>query len=373
MEEQPPEAGEPRSSGKALLSVHPEYRGRTSHFSRVVIRNALLGIITLGIYRFWGKTRLRRYLWSHIGFHGDRFEYTGLAKELLRGFLVALAIFVPFVILFYVAVASVESAQSEAVLNTFYFVALYLLMQIAVYRARRYRLSRTQWRSIRGGQTGSAVKYALLALGHLLLTLLTLGLTYPVMRTRLQQYRLENIWFGDRPFGFDARARSLMPTWLVCWLLLLPTLGLSYFWYRAAEFRVFSAHTSYEDLRFESNITGGSLLLIYFYYLAAVVGVLLILAAVLGSLAPIVAPNSGPSPGPDVMEAVTPMTVVASLLAFMVLGILRQIIVVQRFVRVFCERLTVSGEADFEAIAQSQRPLPSRGEGLADILDTGGI
>ncbi len=253
----------------------------------------------------------------------------------------------------------------------------------------------------------------MLALGHLLLTLLTLGLTYPVMRTRLQKYRFENTWFGDRPFRFDARARSLMPTWLVCWLLLflpvlglsyfwykwmlllqdlslssnglpaappfmwlllfLPVLGLSYFWYRAAEFRVFAAHTRYENLRFDSSITGGRLFSIYFYYLAAVVGVLLILAVVSGSLTSIGAPNSDQAPGPDVTAAMTPMAVVAGLLAFIVLGVLYQIIVVPRFVRLFCERLTVGGEADFEAIAQSQRPLPSRGEGLADILDIGGV
>lgn len=373
MEERSPGAGEPRSGDEAEPRVHPEYRGGTWQFAGIVIRNALLGISTLGFYRFWGKTRLRRYLWSHIGFRGDRFEYTGLAQELLRGFLVALAIFVPFVILFAIAVASVETAQSEAVLNTFYLLALSLLTQIAIYRARRYRLSRTQWRSIRGGQTGSAVKYALLALGHLLLTLLTLGLTYPVMRTRLQRYRLENTWFGDRPFRFDAPARSLIPRWLVCWLLFLPTIGISYFWYKAAEFRVFAAHTRYENLRFDSSITGGRLFSIYFYYLAAVVGALLILGAVSGSLAPIDAPNSGQPPGPDVTAAVTPMTVAASLLAFIVLGVLYQTIVVQRFVRLFCERLTVGGEADFAAIAQSQRPLPSRGEGLADILDMGGI
>ena len=234
-------------------------------------------------------------------------------------------------------------------------------------------MSRTQWRGIRGAQTGSGVNYALLALGHFLLAFLTFGLAYPVMRTRLQKYRFENTWFGDRPFRFDARARSLMPTWLVCWLLFLPSVGLSYFWYRAAEFRIFAAHTRYENLRFDSSITGGRLFSIYFYYLAAVVGVLLILAVVSGSLVPIGAPNSDQAPGPDVMAAMAPITVVAGLLAFIVLGVLYQVIVVQRFVRLFCERLTVGGEADFEAIAQSQRSLPSRGEGLADILDVGGI
>ena len=200
MEERPPEAVEPQSADEAEPRVHPEYQGRTSEFSGIVIRNALLGLSTLGFYRFWGKTRLRRYLWSHIGFLGDRFEYTGLAIELLRGFFVALAIFLPIVILLGVASAFVETAESETALNMFYLLAFSLLTQFAIYRARRYRLSRTQWRGIRGAQTGSGVNYALLALGHFLLAFLTFGLAYPVMRTRLQKYRFENTWFGDRPF-----------------------------------------------------------------------------------------------------------------------------------------------------------------------------
>ena len=371
MEELPPEAYEPPSADETEPRVYPEYQGRTSEFSRIVIRNALLGLATLGFYRFWGKTRLRRYLWSHIGFLGDRFEYTGLAQELLRGFLVALAIFVPIIILLGVAGAFVETAQSEAVVNTFYLLAFSLLTQFAIYRARRYRLSRTQWRGIRGAQTGSGVKYALLALGHTLVAVLTLGLTYPVMRTRLQRYRFENTWFGDRPFRFDARARSLMPTWLVCWLLFLPTIGLSYFWYKAAEFRVFSAHTSYEDLRFDSSITGGSLLSIYLILFVAFIGAGLVIGAVAASLVMITA--SIPENVQDIDPAVAVVPGIAVVFALIVLGILRQIIVVPRFVRLFCERLTVGGKADFAAIAQSQRPLPSRGEGLADILDMGGI
>ena len=53
--------------------------------------NLLLTIVTLGIYRFWAKTRIRRYLWSQTEFLGDRFEYTGTGKELLIGFLIVFA------------------------------------------------------------------------------------------------------------------------------------------------------------------------------------------------------------------------------------------------------------------------------------------
>ena len=55
----------------------------------MLFRFAFLTIITLGIYRFWAKTKLRRYLWSVVEYDGDRFEYHGTAKELFLGFLIA--------------------------------------------------------------------------------------------------------------------------------------------------------------------------------------------------------------------------------------------------------------------------------------------
>ena len=148
-------------------------------------------------------------------------------------------------------------------------------------------------------------------------------------------------------------------------------LGLSYFWYRATEFRIFTAHTRYEDLRFESNITGGSLLSIYLILFVAFIGAGLVIGAVAASLVMITA--SIPEDVQDIDPAVAVVPGIAVVFVLIVLGILRQIIVVPRFTRLFCERLTVGGKADFAAIAQSQRPLPSRGEGLADILDMGGI
>ncbi len=58
---------------------------------------------TLGIYRFWLATDIRRFLWSNTELAGETFEYTGTARELLIGFLIALAILVPiYAVLFFV-------------------------------------------------------------------------------------------------------------------------------------------------------------------------------------------------------------------------------------------------------------------------------
>ena len=56
------------------------------------IVNFLLRIVTLGIYHFWGKTEVRRRIWSAVRLNGEPLEYTGTGKELFLGFLVVLAV-----------------------------------------------------------------------------------------------------------------------------------------------------------------------------------------------------------------------------------------------------------------------------------------
>ena len=47
-----------------------DYRPSGSLFG-LLLKNALLTVITLGFYRFWAKTRLRRYFWSGVHINGD--------------------------------------------------------------------------------------------------------------------------------------------------------------------------------------------------------------------------------------------------------------------------------------------------------------
>src|SRR5258705_12545038 len=71
------------------------FSGSRSDFFHLVKRGAGLEFVTLGFYRFWLTTDIRRHLWANTQIQGDGAEYTGRGKELLIGFLVALAILVP--------------------------------------------------------------------------------------------------------------------------------------------------------------------------------------------------------------------------------------------------------------------------------------
>ena len=54
------------------------------------VKNLLLYFFTLGLYSFWGRTRIRQYLTSSLRVNNDRFEFTGAGGELLLGYLKAL-------------------------------------------------------------------------------------------------------------------------------------------------------------------------------------------------------------------------------------------------------------------------------------------
>src|SRR2546429_5240441 len=79
------------------------FGGNERAFWRLLIRGAVLLLVTLGIYRFWLATDIRRFLWSNTEIASDGLEYIGTARELLLGFLIAIALLVPINIVFFLA------------------------------------------------------------------------------------------------------------------------------------------------------------------------------------------------------------------------------------------------------------------------------
>ena len=360
------------------------YDGAIGPLVRIALVNTLLAIVTLGFYRFWGKTRLRRYFWSHVAFEGEPLEYTGRAMELFLGFLIVIAILVPlFLVLGIFDYLLTGEPRLRAGLGIVQFVVIVFLVNLAIFRARRYRLTRTQWRGIRGGQTGSAVRYGLTALGWLIVVMLSLGLAYPVMRTRLQRYRTENTWFGSIGLSFDGLARALFARWLMAWLLFVPTLGLSWVWYRAAEFRYFVAQTRCGGLRFASTLSAPRVIGIGLRFILAMLALAVAMMGLAYVLSILFAGLTGFSSmgalAADSQEPVVAFSlwhwliVFGVLLFFVPAGIMRVAFLAHPLIRAVCDSLSVSGREDYDAIRQSEQARPKLGEGLADALDVGSI
>ena len=153
------------------------FTGVNGAFRRLVTRGALLELVTFGFYRFWLTTDIRRHLWSNTEIDGDALEYTGRGKELLLGFLIALAVLVPIFLLYFLVGLAFERFKAFASLPLYAF--FFMFGQFAVYRARRYRLTRTIWRGLRFWMTGSGWSYAGRSMLWALLLGPTIGFGYP--------------------------------------------------------------------------------------------------------------------------------------------------------------------------------------------------
>lgn len=254
----PPAGGDPggirrlsfRGSGGSLFGIH--------------IVNVLLTLITLGIYYFWGKVRVRRYLLSQSEFEGDRFSYHGTGKELLIGWLKAMLVFgIPVGVLVNAPELLDAGRTMKVVAGVLAYCIVTVFVPIAMVGARRYRLSRTAWRGIRFSFRGRVRDFVKLFVGGTLLSFITLGLYSPFFATKRQGFMVSHSYFGSQKFDFDGRGRDLFRPYLVTILLTLPTLGLCWIWFAARKRRYFWDHTSVSAARFHSTLTGGALLGLY--------------------------------------------------------------------------------------------------------------
>jgi uncharacterized membrane protein YjgN (DUF898 family) len=198
------------------LPASVAFSGGRGEFRALVTRGALLELVTVGFYRFWLATDIRRHLWSHTSVDGDGFEYTGRARELLIGFLFALAIIVPVYLAYFLVGLEAERFKAFA---SFPLVAFfYVFGQFAIYRARRYRLTRTVWRGVRFWMTGSGWAYAARAALWALLLPLTLGLILPWREAALERYKMRHSHYGDLQGRFEGRGWEFFKRGIWIWL-----------------------------------------------------------------------------------------------------------------------------------------------------------
>ncbi|MGC2715051.1 MAG: DUF898 family protein [Pseudolabrys sp.] len=201
------------------------FLGQRRFYWRLLIRGAALLMITLGIYRFWLVTDVRRFLWSNTEIAGEALEYTGTALELVLGFLVAIALLIPIYAGFFLA--ALDMGLFGKLSGILAFAALGVLGQYAIYRARRYRLTRTVYRGLRFHQEGSAWGFAFRAMLWWIITVLSFGLAYPFQLASLERYKMRNTFYGDLGGRFEGSGIMLLLRGFPMWALLLAPLVLA--------------------------------------------------------------------------------------------------------------------------------------------------
>jgi uncharacterized membrane protein YjgN (DUF898 family) len=199
------------------------FRGEAGAFFKMLLRGGLLQIPTFGFYRFWLTTQVRRHLWANTRIGGEAFEYTGTAKEILVGFLIALAILVPIYIAYFLLGILAEEIQAFASIPL--FVLMWVLGYFASYRSRNYRATRTTFRGLRFWMDGSGWAYAGRAMLWDVATVLTLGLAYPWRVASLERYKMRHTHFGDLRGDFVGTGWTLFRRAGWMWLGGIVTMG----------------------------------------------------------------------------------------------------------------------------------------------------
>jgi uncharacterized membrane protein YjgN (DUF898 family) len=199
-----------------------QFTGNWREYLPIAASNVLLTVVTLGIYRFWATARQRRYLWSRTEVIGDRLEWTGTGKEMFIGFVIVMAVLVPFFLFIqFLFPALLARSKMEAAAGIFmlFYIALIYLGGFAQFRALRYRLSRTWWRGIRGGSNDPGWNYGGEYLGRIALTGMTMFIVWPWAATRLWNARWNQMSFGPLSFRTELTAEGLKRRWAAVYLV----------------------------------------------------------------------------------------------------------------------------------------------------------
>lgn len=340
---------------------------------KITLINLVFNLLTFSIYRFWGKTNVRRHIWSCVHINGEPLEYTGTGMELFKGFLFVFGLIIlPFILLsaFLQAAYGQQSPAAGAVSGLF-FLFVYVMFGYAIYKARRYQLTRTLWRGIRGDLVGSAMTYSLVYFGSMLAKGASLGWATPVMNTVLHEQITNEMRFGDAAFKFKGRAGPLYPTYALCWVLsFLALIGAAV----GISVAIYWMQQNFPDLG--SKHVSGHTILVIAMLLLLFIGYMLIIPALwaiysakqMRVFADYTRFDGAQFRLKATAGSIIWMTVANLLILIFTLGIGWPFIQ-QRVYRYVIDRLSLEGAIDLERIAQSARAIPRRGEGLADAFD----
>jgi uncharacterized membrane protein YjgN (DUF898 family) len=372
------------------VPLHPPpmpvaFSGNRSEFFRLVARGAGLEMITVGFYRFWLTTDIRRHLWSNTHIDGDAAEYTGRGRELLIGFLVALAIIVPVYLAYFLVGLEAERYQAFASFPLLAF--FYLFGQFAIYRARRYRLTRTVWRGVRFWMSGSGWAYAGRASLWGLLMILTLGLILPWREAALERYKMRHSYYGDLQGRFEGRGWEFFKRGWWLWplapiaLYVFPLAPFVYGAFKAVQWRWWLSGIRFGDVRLESTMRRGALIGLYW----KMIGWILVLAVAFTAYLAICAALAGSMSQAPFVEFVSSPQVLLNNIPFLILGglgylvfalainvVMRLYLMRDLWVRVLGSTIVHDIEAAANVSARGEL-ANALGEGFADGLDVAGF
>jgi uncharacterized membrane protein YjgN (DUF898 family) len=393
-----------------FADLKTDYKGSKAPLFRLALVTGIRTVLTAGFYRFWMKTRMRRYYWSAIRPGGMPLEYAGRATEKLLGFLTAvvfLAFYIGIVnlILMFFSFSLFEGNTPAYALS---LLGITPLIFFAQYRARRYVLARTRWRGIRFGLEPGVAGFVWRSLLHWGLTVVTLGLWWPVKTYWLEKYRTDRTFYGDHRMHQGGSWRMLIRPMLNLYLSValmvgagvaigvaedprfaaLIVLGFGWFLYglgawKAGSFKALTETKTLGEAGLRTQPRTGRIIGIYAGGWGAMVGLFIlgmivsgIVLAIIGAITGFAFDTLGEEVDISTLGSIPPIIpIVTGIIlyfgVFIMWNVLKETFITLPLAHHFAEVTEIVNPAALNAVRQRSRDEFAEAEGFADALPLG--
>lgn len=248
-----------------------DFEGKGDAFFGIIMVNWLLTIVTLGIYYPWAKAKKLQFLYGKTTLNGDAFSFHGTGKEMFKGFVKAILLF-----LILGGILGVFTYLEMPIVGLLgFYLGIFAILPLAIHGSYRYRMSRTSWRGIRFGYRGDRNELALNFFKWVFFTIITFGIYAAWMSINLRRYLLSNVRFGDAEFEYHGDGSDYFMLNLKGYFLTIFTLGIYMFWWQKDLFNYYVDNLELNKdgniIRLNSTVTGGG------FFKLAVVNVLIII------------------------------------------------------------------------------------------------
>ena len=237
-------------------------------FFILLLKNAFFTICSFGIYWFWAKVDLTKFLYNATRFQGFSFDYHATGKEKFIGFLKAFGILLVAGTVQLIITLIFQKIFGEEVGSTigglFVYIILFAVLPFIIIGSLRFRLSRTSFNGIRFQFLGDPKEFTILFAKSLGLTLITFGMYTPWALVAITTYIAQNSLFGNHAFDLRVKTDDLFWIYLKGIALSFFTFGIYSFWLKANVHNFFWNSYYFQNGKTVSDLTGGKLCVTFF-------------------------------------------------------------------------------------------------------------
>ncbi len=200
---------------------------------------------------------MRRYLWNETDIKESRLVFHGTGKEMFKGFIIAYLILGALYAGFFWSQSNPDYAFYFLIA---FYIALIIIMPLAIFGAWSYRVTRTSWRGIYMGFDGNFKKFLGLYFQNIVLVIVTFGLYMPWFRVEIMKFLFGHTLIGKNRLGFVGNGGTLFGINIIGGILSVFTLYLylPVYYKNLVNFTINNAivDNGEKKMRFKSHLSG---------------------------------------------------------------------------------------------------------------------